>query len=354
MILIYRYRVKTLLGALNKQARAVNYVFNFCNERQKDALRFGRKWHTGFDLIKLTTGSSKELGLHSDTVNAVCSQYAKSRHQFKRPYLRWRTKKSTGWIPLAGRSIKETPNGFHFHGKEYKVFKHRDLPEGAKIKDGSNFSCDRRGNWFINVCIEIPDVATRAPLKGVGIDLGLKSFAVLSNGETVDAERLYRNAEAALATAQRANKTKRVKAIHAKIANKRADFQHKLSSRLVKEFDYIAVGNVSAAGLAKTKMAKSVIDAGWSSFRMKLAYKAVKHGAMCQEVNESFTSQVCSDCGALPDSRPRGIADLGVRNWVCCDCGAVHDRDVNGAKNILNKFRFPVERDRPVEGSLAL
>lgn len=72
-----------------------------------------------------------------------------------------------------------------------------------------------------------------------------------------------------MATAQRANKTKRVKAIHAKIANKRADFQHKLSNRLVKEFDYIAVGNVNAAGLAKTKLAKSVLDAGWSSFRMR-------------------------------------------------------------------------------------
>ena len=76
MILVYRYRVKSLAGLLNKQSRAVNFVWNFCNDRQKDALRFGRPWHSGFDLNKLTAGSSKELGLHSGTVNAVCEHYA--------------------------------------------------------------------------------------------------------------------------------------------------------------------------------------------------------------------------------------------------------------------------------------
>ncbi len=81
MILVYRYRVKSLNGLLNQQARAVNFVWNFCNDRQKDALRFGRRWHTGFDLNKLTAGASRELGLHSGTVNAVCEQYAKSRSQ---------------------------------------------------------------------------------------------------------------------------------------------------------------------------------------------------------------------------------------------------------------------------------
>ena len=72
MLIVHRYRVKSLTALLNKQARAVNFVFNYCNDRQKDALRFGRKWLSGFDLNKLTTGSSKELGIHSGTINAVC------------------------------------------------------------------------------------------------------------------------------------------------------------------------------------------------------------------------------------------------------------------------------------------
>ena len=239
-------------------------------------------------------------------------------------------------------------------GNTFRVFHSRTLPE-EKIKDGSNFSRDSRGNWFLNIVIDVACAAeARQPVKGVGIDLGLKDFAALSIGKKIGAQRIYRDAEAALAVAQRAGKKKRVKAIHAKVANRRGDFHHKLSIRIVREFDYIAVGNVNAAGLAKTSMAKSVLDAGWSSFRTQLAYKAVKHGAWFEEVNEAFSSQVCSDCGALPASRPKGIADLGIRNWMCSDCGCVHDRDVNAAKNILNKSGFRAGHGTPVVGIPAL
>ena len=339
MILVYRYRVKSLNGLLNRQSRAVNFVWNYCNDRQKDALRFGRRWHTGFDLNKLTQGSSKELGLHSGTVNAVCEQYAKSRSQKKRPYLRYRGKKHLGWVPLKGRELKREGDAFRFAGNTFRVFNSRALPEG-KIKDGTNFSQDSRGNWFLNIVIDVAvKAAARQPVRGVGIDLGLKEFATLSTGEEIEAQRIYRNAEYALAVAQRAHKKRRVKAIHAQIVNRRNDFHHKLSHRIVCEFDYIAVGNVHAAGLAKTGMAKSVLDAGWSSFRNQLAYKAVRHGAWFEEVNESFTTQVCSNCGALPDSRPKGIADLGIREWKCSDCGCVHDRDKNAALNILRRGR---------------
>ena len=335
MILTYRYRVKSFNGLLNKQARAVSYVFNFCNDRQKDALRFGRRWHTGFDLNKLTAGSSKELGLHAGTINAVCEQYAKSRAQKKRPFLRYRGRKSLGWVPLKGRDIRETPSGFHFHGREFRVFKSRDLPAGAKIKDGTNFSRDARDNWFLNIAVEVAEAEQRPMNAGVGIDLGLKSFAALSTGETIDNPRHFRRLEEKLGKAQRARRKRQATSIHARIANARRDFLHKLSHQLVRKFDHIAVGNVSASKLAKTSMAKSVSDASWSSFREILAYKALRHGAWFEEVSESFSSQVCSSCGALPGSRPRGIADLGIRQWVCSSCGVSHDRDTNAALNIL-------------------
>ena len=350
MILVYRYRVKSLNGLLNQQSRAVNFVWNFCNDRQKDALRFGRPWHSGFDLNKLTMGASRELGLHSGTVNAVCEQYAKSRSQKKRPWLRYRGRKSTGWVPLKGRELKREGHAFRFAGNTFRVFHSRALPEG-KVKDGTNFSRDSRGNWFLNIVIEVDaTVQARSPVRGVGIDLGLKDFATLSTGEKIEARRIYRGAEKALAVAQRAGKKKRIKAIHAQITNRRSDFHHQLSTRLVKEFDYIAVGDVNAAGLAKTSMAKSVLDAGWSSFRNQLAYKAVKHGAWFEEVSESYTTQTCSDCGALPDSRPKGIAGLGIRNWVCSGCGGAHDRDVNAARNILNKFGSRAGHGTPAVG----
>ncbi len=355
MILVYRYRVKSLNGLLNKQSRAVNFVWNFCNDRQKDAVRFGRRWHTGFDLNKLTAGSSKELGLHSGTINALGEQYAKSRAQKKRPYLRYRGKKSLGWVPLKGRDLTREGDAFRFAGKTFRVFNSRDLPAG-KIKDGTNFSRDSQGNWFLNIVIDVDSVAAgvRQPIRGVGIDLGLKDFATLSTGEKIEARRIYRGSENALAVAQRAHKKKRVSAIHAQIANRRNDFHHKLSTRIVREFDYIAVGNVNAAGLAKTTMAKSVLDAGWSSFRSQLAYKAVKHGAWFEEVNESYTTQTCSNCGTLSNSGPKGVAGLGIRNWICLECGCEHDRDVNAAKNILNKLGSRAGHGTPVVGIPAI
>jgi IS605 OrfB family transposase len=130
--------------------------------------------------------------------------------------------------------------------------------------------------------------------------------------------------------------------------NRRRDFHHKLSNRLVREFDYVAVGNVNAAGLARTSMAKSVLDAGWSSFRHMLKYKSIATGAWYEEVDERLTSQTCSNCGALPDSRPNGIAGLGIREWTCSDCGVVHDRDLNAAKNILRRGRATLAVGIPV------
>jgi IS605 OrfB family transposase len=167
----------------------------------------------------------------------------------------------------------------------------------------------------------------------VGIDLGLKELATLSTGEKIEAKQFYRDLEPALASAQRAGKKKRVKAIHAKIKNRRKDFLHKESTRLVRENGAIFVGNVNASALAKTKMAKSVLDAGWSAFRTMLAYKAMAQQVWFDVVNEAFSTQICSECDAL--SGPKGITDLGIREWVCWECGMHHDRDVNSAKLIL-------------------
>ncbi|MGY2486361.1 RNA-guided endonuclease InsQ/TnpB family protein [Cupriavidus sp. CP313] len=358
MLLVYRHRVKSLNGLLNQQSRAVNYVWNFCNDTQKHALKWGKKWPTGFDLNVLTTGSSKELRIHSGTVNAVCEQYPKSRSQHRRPYLRYRGRRSLGWVPLKGRDLKRSGDAFRFSGNTFRVFNSRPLPEG-KIKDGTNFSRDARGNWFLNIVIEVADTHARSPVpgprspvpgprhaaRGVGIDLGLKDLATLSTGEKIENPRHLGRLEQALAKAQRARKKRRAMNLNARIANARRDFLHKLSHRIVWDFDYIAVGNVNAAGLARTSMAKSVVDAGWSSFRTMLAYKAIAHGAWYEEVDERFTTQVCSSCGTMPPERPKGIADLGIRQWICSECGAVHDRDVNAALNILARsgHRSPAE-----------
>ncbi|HWX10890.1 MAG TPA: transposase [Trinickia sp.] len=338
MIRVYRYRVKSLNGLLNRQSRAANYVWNFCNDTQKHALKWGKKWPTGFDLNGLTSGSSKELGIHSGTVNATCEQYAMSRTQHRRRYLRYRGRKSLGWVPLKGRDLKRKRAGdaFRFAGHTFRVFCSRPLPDG-KIKDGTNFAQDARGHWFLNIVVEVPAVPARPIRRGVGVDLGLKDFATLSTGEKLPNDRFGRRAAEKLAKAQRARKHKRhIAKLHAKVASARADFQHKLALDLVRRFDYLAVGNVSASKLARTRLAKSVYDASWSSFRDKLRYKAIAHGAMFEEVNESGSTQTCSACGSKDSTtRPKGIAGLRIRAWTCSGFGVVHDRDTNAAQNIL-------------------
>ncbi|MFZ1325491.1 MAG: transposase [Candidatus Contendobacter sp.] len=341
MVKVFRYRVKSLSGLLSRQSRAVNFVWNFCNDTQKFALKWHKRWPSGFDLNTLTTGTSKDLGLHAGTINAVCEQYAQSRAQKKRPYLRYRGKKALGWVPFKGRDLKREGNAFRFHGQTFRVFYSRPLPEG-KIKDGSSFARDARGHWFLNSVMEVADVAARAPVRGVGIDLGLKDFATLSTGDKIENKRHYRTLQARLGIAQRARKRRQVTAIHAKIVNQRTDFLHKEALKLVQAFDYIAVGNVNAAALAKTRLAKSVLDAGWSFFRNRLRYKAIEHGAWFEEVDERMSTQVCSTCGCT--SGPKGVADLGIRVWVCGECGSRHDRDQNSAVNILLRsgHRTPV------------
>jgi IS605 OrfB family transposase len=203
------------------------------------------------------------------------------------------------------------------------------------IRAGS-FCEDARGRWYLNACVAVPvtEPADRSSARReVGIDLGLQDLVATSAGETLAAPQFYRGLEAKLAIAQRAGKKNRVRVIHAKIANRRKDSLQQLSTRLVREYDTIFVGNVSASALVKTPQAKSVLDAGWSAFRTMLRYKCDFAGATFAEVNEAFSTQTCSACDSR--SGPKGIAGLGIRAWTCGECRTVHDRNVNAAKNIL-------------------
>jgi putative transposase len=334
MMITMRLRLRDKHASeLNRQARAVNTVWNYANETQQKAAQSGRKWLTGFELMRLTAGSSKLLGVHSRTICRVCQQYYNSRVAKRKAWLRWRGRKSLGWVPFNTETVTFDGECFKFHGVRYELLHTRDLPVGVKIGAGS-FNQDSKGHWYINVPVEM-ETSDRAPLTHVGIDLGLKDLATLSDGSRIEMPRFYRKSEAALATAQRAKKTKRARAINAKIANRRKDFIHKLSAQLSKEYGLIVIGDVSPSRLAQTRMAKSVLDAGWSDLKRCLSYKTHLRGGSTLEVSEFMTTQTCSTCGSLPPSRPRGIAGLRNRTWQCDDCGTVHDRDVNAARNIL-------------------
>jgi putative transposase len=332
MILTYRYRIKdaTTGKHLNALSRAVNRVWNYCGEIHEASRRHNKRWPSAFDMIKLTTGSSAMLGLHSDTVQAVCKQFVSSRDLHRRRP-RWRGKKSLGWVPFAAaRAIKMDGDAVIHLKRRYRLWLSRPV-DPAAINAGS-FSQDARGRWYLNLQVEVAE----APNCGVGevaIDLGLKTLGALSDGRKIANLRHYRKYERALAKAQRARNKGRAKAIHAKVVNARRHHLHEQSTKLVRENSLIVVGDVDAGKLTQTRMAKSVLDASWSGFRSMLRYKAMRHGARYIEADERGSSVTCSACGAR--SGPKGIAGLRVREWVCDGCGVLHDRDHNAALNLL-------------------
>jgi putative transposase len=332
--LTYKFRLRDRHAAeLSRQARAVNVVWNYANEAQRHVLRWD-KWLSYVDLARLTAGAGKELDIHAHTVQRVCRAYVDARRAHRKPWLRWRGRKSLGWVPFNTGHVTFDGECFTFRGVRYETMHLRDMPPGIKIGAGS-FNQDSRGRWYLNCPVEV-ECADRAPNTRVSIDLGLKDLATLSTGDKIAVPQFYRKSEERLATAQRARKTpKRVRTIHAKVANRRKDFLHKASAAIAKQFGLIVIGDVSPSKLAKTRMAKSVLDAGWADLKRMLSYKALMHGGSTLEVSEAMSTQTCSVCGSLPPSRPKGIAGLSKRMWRCDDCGTEHDRDVNAARNIL-------------------
>ena len=354
-IISFKYRIKSGDRSLRRHAIACNQVWNFCVATQREA---ERRWGgdkrarrpTAFDLIRLTTGVAADLGLHSDTVTQICRQFAKSR-DVNRKCPRFRAsfggKRALGWIPFIPRATKLDGDTAVYLKRRFRFWKSREV-EG-EYRAG-NFVEDARGRWYVVFQSEVADDLP-AGNGSVGIDLGLKDLATLSDGRKIPALQHYRRYEAKLAIAQRARNKKRVRAIHAKIANARRHNLHEQSTRIARENSLIVVGDVNASALAKTRLAKSVLDAGWSSFRHMLRYKAARRQAVYVEADERWSSQTCSACGAIPASSPKGMGALGVRRWQCCECGTDHDRDVNAARNILH---VGLEHQPPVGGIAVL
>lgn len=312
-------------------AHSVNTVWNYCNATQKYALRGGRKrWLSAPELCGLTAGSSKELVLPAKTIQAVCYQYVQSRVQHKKACLKWRGRKSLGWVPATNQTVNLDKDAIVFARRRYRLWMSRPFPDAKFVS--ANFCQDAKGRWYVNLVFDVPIERLVSTGRDVGVDLGLKDFATTSDGEKITNPRHFRQEEEKLAKFQRAGKKKQARNLHAKVANRRKDSLHKASLDLVQHYDALYVGDVNAKALMQTKMAKSVGDAGWSTFRRMLSYKAIRHGRTYREVDERFTTQVCSSCSAR--SGPKGLKDLEIRQWGCSECGAEHNRDVNAAKNI--------------------
>ena len=210
----------------------------------------------------------------------------------------------------------------------------------------ATFKRDPCGNWDVTLVgeFEMPDTTLPA-VDGelvVGVDLGLKDFAVISTGERVESPKFFRKQQRKLRKAQRVfSRTKkgskrRAKAkikqarVHAQTAGRRSDFLHKITTNLVRNYDAVCIEDLSVKGLARTKLAKSIHDASLGQFRRQLEYKGLWNRKHVPVIDRFFpSSKTCHVCGAI-----NGALTLSDREWTCPSCGSVLDRDLNASLNI--------------------
>jgi putative transposase len=246
------------------------------------------------------------------------------------------------------QSIRLTRNGFSLHGGWLYVAKagqirvrwSRPLPS-----EPSSVTVSREpdGRYYASFVVERAAAPLPACEREIGIDLGLDRLAVTSEGEIIANPRIMRAKERHLATAQRAlsrrqkdsaNRAKarrRVAVLHRKVRETRLDHAHKTALRLVRDNQAVYAEDLAVSALARTRLAKSVHDAGWSQLLRLLGEKAEHYGRTFHRIDRFVpTSQVCSECCVQDGPKP-----LSVRTWTCVACGAFHDRDVNAAKNTL-------------------
>ncbi|MEO8188560.1 MAG: RNA-guided endonuclease TnpB family protein [Burkholderiaceae bacterium] len=264
--------------------------------------------------------------------------------------------KRAGYPTFRGRHDRQaaeyTSSAFKWDGKALKLAKmdeplairwSRTLPKVAKLTTVT-VSRDAAGRYFVSLLCDDAVQAKPAAAGKVGIDLGLTHFAILSTGEKIAAPNLFRSNEKKLDRLQRrfARKQKgsknRIKAkrkvarMHARTADARRDFLHKLSTRLVNENQVIAIESLAVSNMQKNRcLSKSIADAGWAEFVRQLEYKSLWHGRELVGIDRWYpSSKRCSDCGHTVAKMP-----LNAREWTCPECGALHDRDVNAARNVL-------------------
>jgi putative transposase len=335
-----RLKVKTeAYPWLNAAAMEVNQVWNYANATSDKAARpFAGppKCLTGFELDKLSSGASacfERIG--SATIQRVNAEFATRRRHCGKTKLNWRVshgaKRSLGWIPFKAEQLKRKDKCLRFSGKAVRVFQ-RELIEGLQWQSGC-FAQDAVGDWWLCLPVERPLNQFEAPGHSVGLDLGLSRTVATSDGETLEAGHFCRFIEQKIVRAQRRGHKRQAKRLHRTAARRRKDALHQFSRKIIDRYQRIFVGDVSSAQLTKTRMAKSVLDAGWGMLKAQLLYKGQQAGRCVRIINEKNTTRACSSCRAL--TGPAGLDMLAVRSWICVSCGASHDRDVNAARNIL-------------------
>lgn len=363
MIVRHRYRAYPLPGQEMMLARTfgcARVVFNDC-------LRLRDECHAAGEKISDTEVQQRVITLaklapERECLGEVASvALVQACQDARRAYRNWfdsmsgkRKGRKAGHPRFRSRkdhrqSVRLTRNGFAIrdNGRVYlakvgdvRVRWSRDLPS-----DPSSVTVIREpdGRYYLSFVVGRDAQPLPACEREIGLDVGLARLAVTSDGQIVANPRYLRSKERHLARAQRslarkqkgsknrAKARRRVAVLHRKVREARLDHAHKTALRLVRDNQAVYAEDLAVSGLARTRLAKSVHDAGWSQLLRLLEKKAEHYGREFHQIGRFVpTSQVCSDCGVKDGPKP-----LSVRTWVCGSCGSVHDRDVNAARNIL-------------------
>ncbi|MFF4819627.1 RNA-guided endonuclease InsQ/TnpB family protein [Kitasatospora sp. NPDC001309] len=364
MHLRYSYRVYPTAGqraALAKTFGCARVVYNDGLAARKEARKTGRPYPKATDLQKSVITAAKKTPERAWLASVGVDPLIQSLRDLDTAYRNFfdlvsgkRDGRPVG-LPRfkskrdARQSLRFTRNGFRIrsNGKlnlakigDVRVKWSRALPA-----DPSSVTVvlDAAGRYHASIVVDVelehlPEVDAE-----VGIDLGLTTYAVLSDGSVIDNPRFLRKAEKKLKAAQRElsrkakgsrNRSKarrKVARAHAKVADTRKDWLHQQTTKLIRENQAVYLEDLNVRGLARGRLAKSVHDAGWATFRRLLEEKAARYGRVIGIVPRAFpSSQLCSACGHRDGPKP-----LRVREWACGACGVLHDRDLNAARNIL-------------------
>jgi putative transposase len=355
MLKAYKYRIYPSRAQVTKLERTLGLcceLYNAGLQERRDAWRISRATINYLaQAVQLPDIKAirPELGMvHSQVLQETLKRLEKAFDAFFRrvrdgqkpgfPRFRARARYSSFTYPQSGFAVERGKLRLSKIGK-VKINFHR--PIEGKIKTLS-ITRTATGKWFACFAVECEPEPLPLVLSMTGVDMGLKSFAVLSNGEPIHNPRFFRVEEKRLAKAQRrlsaakkgsperAKRRKVVAHVHERIANKRRNFAHEESRKLVNRFAIIVFENLNIGGMLKNHcLAKAIADAAWSQLIEFTTYKAECAGRRVVQVDPRNTSQMCSGCGSVVEK------GLSVRVHDCPGCGLVLDRDHNAAINIL-------------------